>query len=79
MNDPIINDNDGILTHEPTSNPREQIATTKACPIDDTPASKNVINRSAANYGESLSHVPTPCRSSHIVTLIPILRGVRTW
>ena len=44
INYPNINDDDEILTHAPTCNPGEQIATTKAHPTDETPASKTGIN-----------------------------------
>ena len=54
INDPNINDDDRILTHEPTSNPWEQIAT-KAHPTNEAPGSKNGVNRSTDNNGESLS------------------------
>ena len=66
-------DDEGILPHEPTSNPGEQSATTKAYPTDATPGSTNGIN-SNENNGESLSHAP-PCGPPPIVTISPNTKG----
>ena len=67
-------DDDGILPHEPTSNPGGQIATTKAYPTDATPGSTNGINCSNENNGESLSHAP-PDGPSPIVGISPNTKG----